>query len=73
MSAAMFSMGERISLARGHGMLEQLRVKGERGRRLGMRAGTHSFLISLVKREAKLGRILFDLNKAAGRVKNAIF
>ena len=72
MSAAMLSMGERISLELKRGTLEQLYVKGEQGYFLSMHAGAHAVLIALVRKDAKLGLIFFDLNKAAEATRNIL-
>ncbi|MFA5515973.1 MAG: roadblock/LC7 domain-containing protein [Desulfuromonadales bacterium] len=69
MSAAMLSMGERIAHELKRGDLEQLYVKGQQGYFLSMHAGTHAVLIALVRQNAKLGLIFFDLNKAAEAIK----
>jgi predicted regulator of Ras-like GTPase activity (Roadblock/LC7/MglB family) len=65
MSAVMLSMGERISLELKRGEMEQLYVKGKNGYFLGMHAGPHAVLIALARKDAKLGLIFFDLNKAS--------
>jgi len=72
MSAAMLSMGERISGELKRGDLEQLYVKGQQGYFIGMHAGSHAVLISLVRKDAKLGLIFFDLNRAATAVKGVL-
>lgn len=72
MSAAMLSMGERISLELKRGALEQLFVKGQEGYFLSMHAGAHAVLIALVRKDAKLGLIFFDLNKAAEAIKSVL-
>lgn len=69
MSAAMLAMGERISQELKRGSLEQLFVKGKEGYFLSMHAGLHAVLIALVRKDAKLGLIFFDLNKAAEATK----
>ncbi|PLX93684.1 MAG: hypothetical protein C0621_06995 [Desulfuromonas sp.] len=69
MSAAMLSMGERISIELKRGDLDQLYVKGEQGYFLSMHAGAHAVLIALVRQNAKLGLIFFDLSKAAEATK----
>lgn len=69
MSAAMLSMGERISLELKRGGLEQLYVKGKNGYFIGMHAGEHMVLIALARQDSKLGLIFFDLNKAAEATK----
>lgn len=72
MSAAMLAMGERISLELKRGTLEQLYVKGEQGYFLSMHAGAHAVLIALVRKDAKLGLIFFDLGKAAEATKKIL-
>lgn len=73
MSAAMLSMGERINLELKRGELEQLYTKGKDGYFLSMHAGPHTVLIALARKEAKLGLIFFDLNKAAEATKNILY
>jgi predicted regulator of Ras-like GTPase activity (Roadblock/LC7/MglB family) len=72
MSAVMLSMGERISLELKRGDLEQLYVKGKSGYFLGMNAGAHAVLIAMARKDAKLGLIFFDLNKAAEATKQVL-
>jgi len=72
MSAAMLSMGERISHELKRGELEQLYVKGKEGFFLSMHAGQHAVLIALARKDAKLGLIFFDLNKAAEATKSIL-
>mgnify|MGYP002345513718 FL=1 len=72
MSAAMLSMGERISHELKRGALDQLYVRGELGYFLSMHAGPHAVLIALVRKDAKLGLIFFDLNKAAEAIKSIL-
>ncbi|MCM0082481.1 roadblock/LC7 domain-containing protein [Geomonas sp. Red32] len=72
MSAAMLSMGERIAIELKRGELEQLYVKGKNGYFIGMHAGEHAVLIALARKDAKLGLIFFDLNKAAETTKGIL-
>ena len=72
MSAAMLSMGERISIELKRGELEQLFVKGNSGYFIGMHAGEHAVLIALARKDAKLGLIFFDLNKSADAARNIL-
>lgn len=72
MSAAMLSMCERISLELKRGEVEQLYVKGKDGYFIGMHAGQHAVLIALARKDAKLGLIFFDLNKAAETTKGIL-
>jgi len=72
MSAAMLSMGERISVELKRGALEQLYVKGSEGYFLSVHAGAHAVLISMARKDAKLGLIFFDINKAAEEIKKIL-
>ena len=72
MSAAMLSMGERISVELKRGALEQLYVKGSDGYFLSVHAGEHAVLIAMARKDAKLGLIFFDINKAADEIKKTL-
>ena len=72
MSAAMLSMGERISVELKRGALEQLYVKGSDGYFLSVHAGEHAVLIAMARKDAKLGLIFFDINKAAHEIKKTL-
>ncbi len=64
MSAAMVSLGERISGELGRGMLEQVMVKGESGYVILTSVGEEAVLTVLARKEAKLGLIFLDVNRA---------
>lgn len=72
MSAALLSMGERITVELKRGELEQLYVKGKDGYFLSRHAGPHAVLIAMARQNAKLGLIFFDLNKAADDIKSCL-
>lgn len=72
MSAVMLSMGERIAVELGRGALDQLYIKGEQGYFLGMHGGPHAVIIALVRPDAKLGLIFFDLNRASEAIRNLL-
>jgi predicted regulator of Ras-like GTPase activity (Roadblock/LC7/MglB family) len=61
MSAAMLSLGERISAELGRGNLEQVYVKGENGYVILTAVGEEAVLTVLARREAKLGLIFLDV------------
>jgi predicted regulator of Ras-like GTPase activity (Roadblock/LC7/MglB family) len=63
MSAAMLSLGERISTELGRGMLEQVMVKGENGYVILTAVGEEAVLTVLARREAKLGLIFLDVTR----------
>jgi predicted regulator of Ras-like GTPase activity (Roadblock/LC7/MglB family) len=64
MSAAMVSLGERISHELGRGMLEQVMVKGVNGYVILTSVGEEAVLTVLARKEAKLGLIFLDVNRA---------
>jgi hypothetical protein len=63
MSAAMLSLGERISSELGRGELEQVMVKGENGYVILTSIGEEAVLTVLARKEAKLGLIFLDVNR----------
>jgi len=63
MSAAMLSLGERISSELGRGILEQVFIKGERGYVILTSVGEEAVLTVLARPEAKLGLIFLDVNR----------
>lgn len=63
MSAAMLSLGERISSELGRGELEQVQVKGENGFVILTAVGEEAVLTVLARKEAKLGLILLDVTR----------
>ena len=64
MSAAMLSLGERISSELGRGELEQVMVKGEDGYVILTSVGEEAVLTVLARKDAKLGLIFLDVNRA---------
>lgn len=65
MSAAMLSLGERISGELGRGILDQVYVKGENGYVILMSVGEEAVLTTLVRQNAKLGLIFLDMRRSA--------
>ncbi len=63
MSAAMLSLGERISSELGRGELEQVMVKGESGYVILTAVGEEAVLTVLARKDAKLGLIFLDVNR----------
>ena len=61
MSAAMLSLGERISTELGRGEVEQVYVKGENGYVILTAVGEEAVLTVLARSEAKLGLIFLDV------------
>src|SRR5215468_11083509 len=64
MSAAMLSLGERISGELGRGMLDQVYVKGKSGYVILMSVGDEAVLTVLAREQAKLGLIFLDMGRA---------
>jgi len=64
MSAAMLSLGERISGELGRGDLEQIYIKGSQGSVMLMSVGNDAVLTVLAREQAKLGLILLDIRRA---------
>ena len=65
MSAAMLSLGERISGELGRGGLEQVYIKGEKGSIVLTAIGEEAVLTALVREQARLGLIFLDMRRAA--------
>ncbi|HRL11017.1 MAG TPA: roadblock/LC7 domain-containing protein [Aggregatilineales bacterium] len=63
MSAAMLSLGERISSELGRGELEQVQVRGQYGYVILTAIGEEAVLTVLARKEAKLGLILLDVSR----------
>lgn len=65
MSAAMISLGERISGELGRGGLDQVHIKGNGGYVILMSVGEEAVLTTLVRGGAKLGLIFLDMRRTA--------
>src|SRR5512147_992113 len=65
MSAAMLSLGERISGELGRGGLEQVYIKGDEGAIVLTAVGAEAVLTALARPEAKLGLIFLEMRRAA--------
>ncbi|MBC7869267.1 MAG: roadblock/LC7 domain-containing protein [Chitinophagaceae bacterium] len=65
MSAAMLSLGERISGELGRGLLDQVYLKGKNGYVILMSVGEEAVLTTLVREQAKLGLIFLDMRRTA--------
>jgi predicted regulator of Ras-like GTPase activity (Roadblock/LC7/MglB family) len=66
MSAAMLSLGERISGELGRGALDQVYIRGNSGYVILMSVGDAAVLTALIRENAKLGLIFLDLKRASG-------
>jgi predicted regulator of Ras-like GTPase activity (Roadblock/LC7/MglB family) len=65
MSAAMLSLGERISTELGRGSLEQVYIKGGEGFVILTSIGDDAVLTALAGQQAKLGLIFLEMQRAA--------
>lgn len=65
MSAAMLSLGERISGELGRGILDQVYIKGNAGAIVLTSVGEEAVLTALARQEAKLGLIFLEMRRAA--------
>ncbi len=68
MSAAMLSLGERISMELGRGSLEQVYVKGDRGYVILMSVGEEAVLTVLAHERAKLGLVFLEMRRAGEKL-----
>ena len=65
MSAAMLSLGDRISGELGRGTLEQVYIRGDGGYVILTAVGEEAVLTALARQEAKLGLIFLEMRRAA--------
>lgn len=65
MSAAMLSLGERISGELGRGNLEQVYIRGDDGYVILAAIGEEAVLTALARQEAKLGLVFLEMRRAA--------
>lgn len=72
MSAAMLSLGERISSELGRGTLDQVYVRGDSGFVILMSVGEEAVLTALVRESAKLGLVFLDMKRAASDLEKLV-
>ncbi|MBI3242419.1 MAG: roadblock/LC7 domain-containing protein [Chloroflexi bacterium] len=65
MSAAMLSLGERISTELGRKALEQVYIHGDKGHVFVLSVGEEAVLTVLCREQARLGMVLLDMRRAA--------
>lgn len=68
MSAAMLSLGERISGELGRGSLDEVYIHGNDGYVLLMAAGNEAVLTVLAREQAKLGLVLLEMRRASSDI-----
>jgi predicted regulator of Ras-like GTPase activity (Roadblock/LC7/MglB family) len=64
MSAALNSLGERIAGELGRGMLKQVSIRGKDGYVLLMAVDKDALLTVMARKQAKLGLLLLEMNRA---------
>ena len=72
MSAAMLSLGERISSELGRGGLDQVYVRGNSGFVILMSIGEEAVLTALVREKAKLGLVFLDMKRASSDLEKLV-
>ncbi len=72
MSAAMLSLGERIAMELGRGVLEQVYVRGDRGYVILMSVGEEAVLTALARPQAKIGLIFLEMRRAVETLSSLI-
>jgi uncharacterized protein len=72
MSAAMLSLGERISTELGRGGLEQVFIKGSEGFVILTSIGTEAVLTALARKNSKIGLIFLEMQRAADDLEQVV-
>lgn len=72
MSAAMLSLGERISNELGRGGLEQVYIRGDSGYVLVTAVGNEAVLTALARENAKLGLVFLEMRRAAEHLERIV-
>jgi predicted regulator of Ras-like GTPase activity (Roadblock/LC7/MglB family) len=72
MAAALLAMGERTARELERGSLEQIFVKGQNGFIILMGTGPNGVLITMCTKQAKLGLIFLDMQRAAAEIARII-
>lgn len=72
MSAAMLSLGERISAELGRGGLEQVYIRGAEGFVILSSIGADAVLTALARQNSKLGLIFLEMRRAASDLEQVV-
>ena len=72
MSAAMLSLGERISGELGRGHLDEVYIHGDDGYVLLMSVGNEAVLTVLAREQAKLGLVFLEMRRAAEELEKLV-
>lgn len=72
MSAAMLSLGERISSELGRGLLDQVFIHGDQGFVILTAIGEEAVLTALAREGAKLGLVFLEMRRAAEELERVV-
>ena len=72
MSAAMLSLGERISGELNRGILDQVYIRGDQGYVILMAVGPDAVLTVMCGKEAKTGLVFLDMKRAVGMLERLV-
>jgi predicted regulator of Ras-like GTPase activity (Roadblock/LC7/MglB family) len=68
MTAAMLSLGERVSTELNKGLLKKIFVEGEHGYIISMQAGDNAVLTVSATMDTKLGLLFLDMQRATDKI-----
>lgn len=68
MTAAMLSLGERVSTELNKGLLKKIFVEGEQGYIISMQAGENAVLTVSATTDTKLGLLFLDMQRATEKI-----
>ncbi len=72
MAAAMLALGEQTTNEFDQGALQRVFVEGERGHLVVMSAGPDALLSTLARKDAKLGLVFLQMQRAADDIRQAM-
>ena len=72
MAAAMLALGQQTTHELSQGTFQRVFVEGERGHVIVISAGTDSLLSAVVRKDAKLGLIFLQMQRAAETIRHAM-
>lgn len=68
MTAAMLSLGERVSTELNKGLLKKIFVEGDNGHIVSMQAGENAVLTVSATTDTKLGLLFLDMERASAKI-----
>ncbi len=72
MTAAMLSLGERVSTELNKGLLKKIFVEGEHGYIISMQAGENAVLTVSATMDTKLGLLFLDMQRATEKIEKIL-